>query len=135
MVVQDHSRDTTALRNSTIRYHLRKWAGKSTNFLSVKKHRQQLAWSLWNHQWFAGLAKDAVRAEDRSFYQALATRAGHVATVEGLTALWKELKAALPKHRCKRKTIANDLHDDLLVHFENLEDGRTPMMIGASNRA
>ena len=68
---------------------------------------------------------EAVRAEDRSFYHDLAQQAAHTYSVEGLTALWRRVKAVLPKHRLRRSVQRYDLGDALLQHFEHLEAGTT----------
>jgi len=68
---------------------------------------------------------EAVRAEDRNFYLELAQQAAHTFSVEGLTALWRRIKAVLPKQRLRRSVQRYDLGDALLQHFEQLEAGTT----------
>lgn len=67
----------------------------------------------------------AIRAEDAAFYAGLAQRAAATYTVEGLTALWKHIKAVLPKNRLRQSVQRFDIHDELLRHFEHLEAGTT----------
>ena len=68
---------------------------------------------------------EAIRREDGHYYSALAQQAAHTYTVEGLTALWKCIKAVLPKNRICRSIQRFDLGDEMLQHFEQLEAGTT----------
>jgi len=68
---------------------------------------------------------DAIRKEDERYYTTLAQQAAHTYTVEGLTALWRRIKAVLPKNRVRRSVQRFDLGDQLLHHFEQLEAGTT----------
>lgn len=113
------------LRHAMLRFRLRSWVGFHRSSYSIRKCRQLLAWTLWHHQWISGLAPDAIKMEDTAFFTNLARDAGRTAHIEGLTGLWKKLKAALPKHRNKRKNVAVDLHPELLAHFEQFEGGTT----------
>eukprot|EP00435_Cladocopium_sp_Y103_P055424 s705_g18.t1 len=76
-----------------------------------------------NHRLAAQAVTALVRQEDAQYYKELATKAGHTYTVEGLTALWKQLKAVLPRHRVRQSVQRFDLGDDLLQHFTQLEAG------------
>jgi hypothetical protein len=67
----------------------------------------------------------AVRNEDATYYTTLAQRAARTYTVEGLTALWRHIKAILPKHRLRRSVQRYDLGEAMLQHFEHLEAGTT----------
>ena len=67
----------------------------------------------------------AVRDEDAKHYMMLAERAARTYTVEGLTALWRQIKAVLPKHRLRRSVQRYDLGEAMLQHFEQLEAGTT----------
>ena len=51
----------------------------------------------------------AIRAEDAAYYTALAQRAAHTYSVEGLTALWKHIKAVLPKNRMRHSVQKFDM--------------------------
>ena len=71
------------------------------------------------------LVTAAIREEDALFYQNLAHEAAATYSVEGLTSLWKRLKAVLPKHRSRRAAQRFDFDDRLQHHFEQLEAGTT----------
>ena len=77
---------------------------------------------------------DAVREEDRRFYSDLAQQAAHTYSVEGLTALWRRIKAVLPKHRLRRTVQRYDLGDAMLRHFEHLEAGTTSSAVDVRHR-
>ena len=76
----------------------------------------------------------AIRAEDAVFYAELAQRAANTYSVEGLTALWKHIKAVLPKNRLRQSIQQYDIHDELLRHFEELEAGTTRPQIDIRQR-
>ena len=65
----------------------------------------------------------AVRQEDVRYYTQLASDAGRTFLQEGLTGLWKKLKAILPKHRARRVQQSHYLGEGLQRHFEHLEAG------------
>lgn len=67
----------------------------------------------------------AIRAEDAIYYSKLAQRAATTYSVEGLTALWKNVKAVLPKNRLRHSVQQFDIGEELLGHFEELEAGTT----------
>ena len=67
----------------------------------------------------------AIRDEDAKHYSALANRAAHTYSAEGLTALWRNLKAVLPRNRLRHSVQRFDIHAELLCHFEELEAGTT----------
>ena len=67
----------------------------------------------------------AVRTEDAAFYQQMATEAGRTYSAEGLTGVWKRIKAVLPKNRLKAMSISFDIKDEMQHHFEQLEAGRS----------
>lgn len=71
------------------------------------------------------VTQEAVRTEDVAFYQNLAAEAGRTYTQEGLTGLWKKIKATLPKNKLKQSTTPHDNHEEMLYHFEQLEAGTT----------
>jgi len=64
-----------------------------------------------------------MRKEDTAFYQRIAQEAGHAYTKEGLTALWKQIKAVLPKNRMKQFQARYDIGEQLQQHFAELEAG------------
>ena len=70
----------------------------------------------------------AIRREDAAYYTALAQKAANTYTVEGLTALWRRIKAVLPKHRLRCAVQRYDLGDEMIQHFEQLEAGTTHTM-------
>jgi len=67
----------------------------------------------------------AIRREDAAYYTALAQQAANTYTVEGLTALWRRIKAVLPKNRLRSAVQRFDLGDEMIQHFEKLEAGTT----------
>ena len=69
--------------------------------------------------------RQAVRAEDAQFFMTIADNAAKAFSQEGLHALWKQIKNAIPKHRSKRLAPPMDLGADLQSHFEQLEAGQT----------
>lgn len=71
----------------------------------------------------AEAAKTAITEEDSKFYQSIAEQTNRVYTTEGLTTLWKQLRALLPKHRTKTQQVRRDIDNDLQGHFERLEAG------------
>ena len=68
-------------------------------------------------------ARAAIREEDTKLYQSIAEQTNRVYTAEGLTMLWKQLRALLPKHRNKSHQVHRDIDEDLQRHFERLEAG------------
>ena len=67
----------------------------------------------------------AVRNEHAVYYQSLAEQSAFTYSIEGLTSVWKHLRAILPKKRSKKNNIQHDLGDSLLTHFRALEAGIT----------
>ena len=67
----------------------------------------------------------AVRQEDARYYAHLAEEAGNTYIQEGLTGLWKRLKAVLPQHRTRLAQQPCYMGDGLRMHFEELEAGDT----------
>ena len=88
-----------------------------------KLHDVSTAQTLREYQLAEGRVHQAIKAEDASFYSALADRAARTYHVEGLHGIWKQIKALQPKHRAKRSHQHRDIDDELLKHFEQLEAG------------
>eukprot|EP00435_Cladocopium_sp_Y103_P044546 s1260_g12.t1 len=76
----------------------------------------------------------AIRQADAHYYQSLATEAGNAYTHEGLTAIWRKIKAVLPKNRLKQTTAQRDLGEGLIRHFADLEAG-TQLSEAAARRS
>ena len=68
-------------------------------------------------------ASSAIRKADTKYYLALAEQTGHAYTHEGLTAVWKQIKAVLPRNKLKQIHARQELGDTLLQHFAQLEAG------------
>ena len=69
--------------------------------------------------------QQAIKFEDSQYYARLADQSAQTYSVEGLTGIWKKLKAVLPKHRSKRFQVQRDIEHELLTHFQSLEAGQT----------
>lgn len=65
----------------------------------------------------------AIRKADAEYYLYLAQQAGNKYSHEGLTAVWKQIKSVLPRHRMKQAQAQQDFGDELLQHFAHLEAG------------
>ena len=65
----------------------------------------------------------AIKKEDASYYQNLATAAAKTYEVEGLTGIWKHIRALLPKHRQRAQRVSRDIDHELQQHFAALEAG------------
>jgi len=68
-------------------------------------------------------ASEAIRKADTQYYLSLAEHAGHAYTHEGLTAVWKQIKAVLPRNKLKQTQARHEMSDSLLHHFAELEAG------------
>eukprot|EP00438_Fugacium_kawagutii_P020996 Skav228361 [mRNA] locus=scaffold1981:117582:121517:+ [translate_table: standard] len=84
-------------------------------------------------KYLAAEVKQATRADDRAFFDALAFDAGKADTEGGLQKIWKKIRFTLPKHRSKRLCARPDLFGPLLQHFEQLEAGTTTPFATAWN--
>ena len=91
----------------------------------LRLHDKATAQTAWKYHQIASQVCQAIRTEDATYYQSLAEQSARTYSVEGLTGLWKHLRAILPKNRNKRNNIQHDLGDSLLHHFEDLEAGLT----------
>ena len=68
-------------------------------------------------------ASEAIRKADTQYYLSLAEQTGHAYTHEGLTAVWKKIKAVLPRNKLKQTQARQEMSDSLLHHFAELEAG------------
>ena len=91
----------------------------------IRLHDHACAYTLDKYHRLAAQVCQAIRLEDAAYYQSLAEQATFTHSHEGLTGLWKHLRALLPKNRNKKNNIQHDLGDSLLAHFEELEAGVT----------
>ena len=91
----------------------------------IKLHDRSAALTEQQLQAASQQAQQAIRQEDARYYQSLSQRAETTFSHEGLTGLWKHLKAVLPKNRAKRLHHPRDIDQELLAHFETLEAGTT----------
>lgn len=71
----------------------------------------------------AKLTTAAIRKADTDYYLHLAQQAGDKYSHEGLTAVWKQIKSVLPRHKMKQTQAKQDFGDELLQHFALLEAG------------
>ena len=71
----------------------------------------------------AKMTTAAIRKADTAYYLHLAQQAGDKYSHEGLTAVWKQIKCVLPRHRMKQTQAKQDFGDELLQHFALLEAG------------
>ena len=83
------------------------------------------AQTLLNHQQLTRQVTTLIKNADVQFYQAIAHESGQAYTHEGLTALWKRIKAVLPKNRIKQFQARYEIGDDLQQHFADLEAGQS----------
>ena len=83
------------------------------------------AQTLLNYQQLTRQVTTLIKNADVQFYQAIAHESGQAYTHEGLTALWKRIKAVLPKNRIKQFQARYDIGDDLQQHFADLEAGQS----------
>ena len=90
-----------------------------------KLHDHACALNFFQYKRLAGAVVTAIRFEDAQYYADLAAETGLTYTKEGLTGIWKRLKAVLPKHRDKRHQLQHEMGDALRHHFESLEAGFT----------
>ena len=88
-------------------------------------HDQSVALTAHRLQAVSKQVQQAIRDEDVRYYQTLSQRAARTFSHEGLTGLWKRLKAVLPRHHSKRIHHPRDIDSELLAHFESLEAGTT----------
>ena len=82
-----------------------------------------IATTLWKLKIAANKASSAIRQADTSYYLMLAEQTGQAYTHEGLTAVWKQIKAVLPRNKIKQTHAKQELGDSLLLHFAELEAG------------
>ena len=68
-------------------------------------------------------ATAAIRKADTQYYLHLAQQSGHAYTHEGLTAVWRQIKAVLPRNKMKQFQAKPDIDDELMQHFADLEAG------------
>lgn len=69
----------------------------------------------------------AVRQDDKAFYDALAAEQGDIAADEGLSGPWRKIKHLLPKSVARRKAnirCTGPQVDDLTAHYAQLEAGQ-----------
>ena len=69
----------------------------------------------------------AVRQDDKAFYDALAAEQGDIAADEGLSGLWRKIKHLLPKSVARRKAnirCTGPQVDGLTAHYAQLEAGQ-----------
>ena len=90
-----------------------------------KLHDHAVASTQWQYTQKAQQVREAVQAEDTKYYQHLADQTAATHSVEGLTGIWKHIRALLPKNRNKRNAMQHDLGPGLLKHFQELEAGET----------
>ncbi len=87
---------------------------------------QEEARATFLHYKFAKAATPAIRRDDTIFYHNLAHRAGEVDSTGGIKALWKELKATLPRSLNKKKLNTATQQPEgsgFFAHFDQLEAG------------
>ena len=89
----------------------------------LQLHDYTLASTLRDYKKLAVQVTTLVRWADVQFYQQLAIESGNAYTHEGLTALWKHVKAVLPKNRMKQFHARSDIGEGLQQHFPELEAG------------
>ena len=89
----------------------------------LKMHDHVLALTQHQYRQAALQATNAIRVADAEHYQRLAADAGHAYTHEGLTSIWKKIKAVLPKNRMKQRSAKFDIECELQQHFADLEAG------------
>ena len=89
----------------------------------LKMHDHALALTQHQYRQAALQATRAIRDADAKHYQRLAAEAGHAYTHEGLTSIWKKIKAVLPKNRMKQRSAKFDIECELQQHFADLEAG------------
>jgi hypothetical protein len=89
----------------------------------LKMHDHALALTQHQYRQAALQATNAIRVADAEHYQRLAADAGHAYTHEGLTSIWKKIKAVLPKNRMKQRSAKFDIECELQQHFADLEAG------------
>lgn len=72
--------------------------------------------------------KQAVIADDREYFTALAFRQGQVGADEGFSGLWKAIKSLLPRQRRKRQSsirATGPSLTELAGHFDSIEAGES----------
>eukprot|EP00435_Cladocopium_sp_Y103_P008964 s985_g2.t1 len=89
----------------------------------IRLHDHAVATTMSRLRWKSNQTTRAIRAADAAYYQTLAEDAGHAYTHEGLTAIWRKIKAVLPKNRLKQLSAKPDFGDSLVHHFADLEAG------------
>ena len=89
----------------------------------IALHDGATALTLSQYQQATMRASHAIRQEDAHYYQQLADQTATTYSHEGLTGVWKHLRAILPKNRGKFNQIQQDLGPQLLQHFQDLEAG------------
>lgn len=81
----------------------------------------------WQYQRLCSAATQAVRQDDKAFYDALAAEQGDIAADEGLSDLWRKIKHLLPKSVARRKAnirCTGPQVDGLTAHYAQLEAGQ-----------
>ena len=82
-----------------------------------------IAMTTANMKLAAKQASAAIRQADTKYYLHLVEQCGHAYTHEGLTAVWKQIKAVLPRNKMKQFHAKPDIDGELLQHFAELEAG------------
>ena len=80
-----------------------------------------------HHQRLCAQVVRAVRQDDITFYQTLASEQGDVAADEGLTGLWRKIRYLLPKSVAKKRMnirCSGPNVDELTQHYATLEAGK-----------
>ena len=90
----------------------------------MKLHDHAFAITQRDNRLTARKVTTPIRSADAAFYQELAAGTGHAYTHEGLTSVWKKIKAVLPRNRTKQKQAQYDIAAGLQQHYvADLEAG------------
>eukprot|EP00435_Cladocopium_sp_Y103_P062615 s141_g24.t1 len=89
----------------------------------LRLHHHALAQTMHKLRLLSLQVGNAIRQDDAAYYQQLAAQSSQTYTVEGLTGIWKHLRALLPKNRHKFNQPTYDLGPSLQLHFQDLEAG------------
>lgn len=95
--------------------------------LAHKQLDHALALHMHQHRRISRQVTDAVRMDDRKFYEDIAYEHGVVAGDEGLSGLWRSLRPILPRQLRKRRHSAvavGPAPSDLAQHFMGIEAGQ-----------
>ena len=118
-----------ALRTGLLRQCFQAWTGRSQTCDCFDWYRvacRQLAIHLYAYDDLCPKVVRAIRSDDQAYYQDLAFRSGEIAADEGLTGLWKQIKAILPRQIAKRKSSLRCMGPDAqeeTSHYSALEAG------------